>query len=270
MENTPVIEFDNVSYTYNRKTPFETRALQNISFQILKGEIVAVCGSTGSGKTTLIKMINRLLVNTSGTIKVSGQVFDSKLNIKELRKKVGMIFQYPDHQIFESSVKKELIYAGLKFGMHTKHALKKAKEACDNYGFDFNKYKNRNPFELSGGEKRKVAICSILAYEPEILIFDEPTAGLDNKGLIALKELILKLNGQGKTIILISHDADFIDEISHKIIVLKKAVTVYNGKTESFMKNYSKFEMEELGLEKPFRWIVEEKRKLQLSQRENL
>ncbi|MCK9226017.1 MAG: energy-coupling factor ABC transporter ATP-binding protein [Candidatus Muirbacterium halophilum] len=253
------VTFNNVEHIYNEKSPFEIKSLNGVDLQIKKGEIFFICGNTGSGKSTLIKLINRLLIAKTGSIKVLEFDMNTIKKPFELRKKVGMIFQYPDNQIFETRVKKELIYGPEKFGMSKREALVKIKESCVLAGLDYEGFKNRNPFELSGGEKRKVAICSILAYDPEIIIFDEPTAGLDNSSILSLKKMFFKLKEKGKTIIAVSHNIDFISECCDKICLLSGGKVIFSGDFVDTMMRFTNKELEVFGVEKPFIYRLLEK-----------
>lgn len=253
------VTFTNVSHIYNEGSPFETRSIENINVEIKKGEIFFICGNTGSGKSTLVKLINRLITKKSGQIKVLQFDMDNIKNPYELRKNVGMIFQYPDNQIFETKVKKELIFGPERFGMSKRLALSKIRQSCIMTGLDYDKFKNRNPFELSGGEKRKVAISSILACDPEVIVFDEPTAGLDNASIIHLKNMIFALKDKGKTLIIVSHNIDFISECSDRICVMSSGKVRSCGDFIDTMMRFSNKELEVFGVEKPFIFRIIEK-----------
>jgi energy-coupling factor transport system ATP-binding protein len=253
------VTFTNVYHIYNEGSPFETSSIENINIEVKKGEIFFICGNTGSGKSTLVKLINRLLIKKSGKIKVLQFDMDNIKDPYELRKNVGMIFQYPDNQIFETKVKKELIFGPERFGISKRAALSKIKESCIMTGFDYETFKNRNPFELSGGEKRKVAISSILAYDPDVIVFDEPTAGLDNASISHLKDMLLALKDKGKTLIVVSHNIDFISECSDRICVMSAGKVRYCGDFIDTMLKFSNKELEVFGVEKPFIYRLIEK-----------
>ncbi|MGM0607131.1 MAG: energy-coupling factor ABC transporter ATP-binding protein [Candidatus Muiribacteriota bacterium] len=256
-----MIEFCNIEYIYNKNTCFETIALKNLSFKVSEGEILSICGNTGSGKSTLIKLINGLLIPDNGQVKIAGKNISEIKNKKALRKKIGMVFQSPDHQIFEDSVKKELIFAPLKFGQNKREALKSARKSSQMCNLDYDKFKNRNPFELSGGEKRKVAIASIISYFPDILIFDEPTAGLDGESLKNLNTLFEQLKLQNKTIIVISHNMDFNFRHARNILVLNQGRKVFYGSVKKMISSYSGEKFRTWGLEKPFKAELDDIRK---------
>ena len=207
------IKVDNLFYTYLPKTPNQTIALKGISFNIPDHSFVAFLGQTGSGKSTLMQNINALLVPQSGSIEVDEfKVAPNKRknkNIKQLRKHVGLVFQFPEYQLFVETVEKDVAFGPKNFGDKNEEALKKAHDALISVGLN-EKYFKRSPFELSGGERRRVAIAGILAINPDILILDEPTAGLDANGADAIMSLVKKMHENGKTIILVTHDMELV------------------------------------------------------------
>ena len=229
------IKINHVSYTYLKKTPQATKALDDVNLEIQKGKITALIGHTGSGKSTLIQMLNALLIPDEGTIEVDDFVItnNKKKNkkIKELRQHIACIFQFPEYQLFEETVEKDVAFGLKNYGVKQEEAIKKAHEVLSLVGIDESFYL-RSPFELSGGEKRRVAIAGILAIEPDILVLDEPTAGLDPEGTKIVLNLVKKLNDEGKTIILITHDMDIVNEYSDEVIVLKEGRVVYQGDKE--------------------------------------
>lgn len=226
------IEIKNVSYTYNKKTPNEIRALDNISLTIEDHSFVGIVGETGSGKSTLIQMLNGLLIPDSGQIKVDGFIIESgkkkQKKLKDLRKHVGVVFQFPEYQLFEETVIKDVSFGPKNFKYKEEEALLKAKEALESVGIK-ESYYERSPFELSGGERRRVAIAGILSIEPDILVLDEPTAGLDPYGQEVIMNLIVDLYNQGKTIILVTHDMDLLLKYCQKVILLKQGKITYEG-----------------------------------------
>ena len=235
------IKVDNVSFTYSKKTPNSYEALHNVSLEIKKNSITGIVGHTGSGKSTLVQMFNGLLKPGSGTITVDDFVIDSKnkkiKNVKELRKKVGLVFQFPEYQLFDETVEKDVSFGPKNFGLKGEDAIKKAHEALTMMGIDESYYK-RSPFELSGGEKRKVALAGILAIDPEILILDEPTAGLDPKSSLEVLNLVEKLHKQGKTIVIITHDMDLLFKYCEHVILLKDGQVAFDGEPNKlFSKN---------------------------------
>ena len=235
------IKVNNVSFTYSKKTPNSYEALHNVSLEIKKNSITGIVGHTGSGKSTLVQMFNGLLKPETGTITVDDFVIDSKQkkikNVKQLRKHVGLVFQFPEYQLFDETVEKDVSFGPKNFGMNNIDALNKAHEALAMMGIDETYYK-RSPFELSGGEKRKVALAGILAIDPDILILDEPTAGLDPKSSLEVLTLVEKLHEQGKTIVIITHDMDLLFRYCDHVVLLKDGSVAFDGKPENlFQKN---------------------------------
>lgn len=234
-----LIETRNLTYIYDKKDPNGFDALHDINIQIEKGDFVAIVGKTGSGKSTLVQTFNALLLPTSGETRVENFIITGdkkrlKTELKELpieaqkdnkklsklRKKVGMVFQFPEYQLFAENVLKDVMFGPKNFGLSEEEAKKKSIEALKSVGLN-EKYFQKSPFELSGGEKRRVAIAGILASEPEVLILDEPTAGLDPIGKREIMELIKKYHESGdKTIIVVTHDMDIVLNYAKKVIVL--------------------------------------------------
>ena len=221
------IEVKNVSYTYYVSKNEFFKALENVSFTIEKSDFVAVVGKTGAGKSTLMQILNGLLLPSEGEVIIDDFVVskDKKRRSKKLfllRKKVGMVFQFPEYQLFEENVLKDVMFGPKNFGFNEEEAKQVSIEALKNVGIGEN-YFLRSPFELSGGEKRKIAIAGILASNPDILVLDEPTAGLDPSSKIEIMNLIKKLNNEGKTIILVTHDMDVVMNYAKKVVVLNDA-----------------------------------------------
>lgn len=226
------IKVSNVFYTYTPKSPNATLALNDVSLSIEEHSFVAFVGETGSGKSTLIQNLNALLVPSKGQIEVDDFVItpNAKKNkrIKELRKHVGLVFQFPEYQLFEETVEKDVAFGVKNFGADEKTALEKAHKALLSVGLD-ESYFTRSPFDLSGGEKRRVAIAGILAIEPDILVLDEPTAGLDPKGVHDIMSLVEQMHKDGKTIILVTHDMDVVMKYCEKVYVLNKGKLAFEG-----------------------------------------
>lgn len=226
------IEVKNLFHTYLVKTPNPSEALKGISLRIEEHSFNAIIGTTGSGKSTLIQHLNGLLIPTSGEIivdefKVTSNKKKNK-NIKQLRKHVGVVFQFPEYQLFEDTVEKDVAFGPKNFGDDEETALNKARAAIKLVGLD-ETYFARSPFELSGGEKRRVAIAGILAINPDILVLDEPTAGLDPTGAKDIMDLVESLYLGGKTIILVTHDMDLVLKYATKVFVLKDGTITYEG-----------------------------------------
>jgi len=228
------ITIDDVSLVYAKGTPFETKAVDHISLEINQGEFLGVIGHTGSGKTTLIQMIAGLMKPDSGTIALNGDdINDKDFDRRLLRKSVGVVFQYPEYQLFEETVYKDIAFAPKKAGLDEAAQDKAVKKACELLDIDFEAIKDKSPFELSGGQKRKVAIAGVLAVDPDILILDEPVAGLDPQGRKALMELITNLNNNGKTVIMITHSMDDLALYAKRVLVMKSGGMVYDDTPEA-------------------------------------
>jgi len=218
------IEVKNVSYTYDYSDKVHLKALDNVSFGIEKKDFVAIVGKTGAGKSTLIQMFNGLMIPDEGEIIVDDFIVtkDKKKRSKKLfllRKKVGIVFQFPEYQLFEETVLKDVMFGPKNFGLNEEETKKVALEALNNVHIPESNF-SRSPFELSGGEKRKVAIAGILASNPEIMILDEPTVGLDPIAKLDILNLIGELHNNGKTIVVVTHDMDVVMKYATKVIVL--------------------------------------------------
>ncbi len=218
------INFDSVSFVYAPKTPMEKRALCDVSLSIQEGSFTALVGRTGCGKSTLVQHLNALLNPSSGTVAIDEFINASNKKertkkTKPLRQKVGLVFQFPEYQLFEETVEKDVAFGPKNFGDDKETALKKAHEALRLVGLD-ESFDARSPFELSGGEKRRVAIAGILAIKPKYLVVDEPTAGLDPSGAKEIMDLFKTIHEQGTTVILVTHDMDIVLEYCTDVIVL--------------------------------------------------
>lgn len=217
-----MIEVKNLSYVYSPKTPFMTQALNNISLTIEDGDFFGIIGGTGAGKSTLVSHFNALtrVQKNSGTVIVNGMdLSQKKIDVKKLRSTVGMVFQYPEHQLFDDTVLKDVMFGPKNLGMNSEQANRAALEALNLVGLPSELY-SRSPFELSGGQKRRAALAGVIAMKPQILVLDEPTAGLDPKGKREIMQLILRIKAECPTIIMISHNMDEIAEYCNKIAVL--------------------------------------------------
>ncbi len=224
------IEIKNLSCVYGVRTPYEKKALDNVSFTVNEGESVGLIGMTGSGKSTLLQHLNGLIKLKSGSVKV----FDIDLtkrrpDLMKLRKHVGMLFQYPEYQLFADTVKDDIMFGPLNFGMKKPDAEQAAARAAELTGLNWEEIKDRSPLELSGGQKRRVAIAGILAYSPDILVLDEPTAGLDPLGKKEMLDLIASLRKTTvSTVITVSHNMDEIAEYCDRVIVLSDGKLLYD------------------------------------------
>ena len=229
------IEVTNLSYSYDNKK----FAIKDATTKINEGEFVAIVGHTGSGKSTFIQNLNALLIPTSGKVEVDEFVIEHKLkisNIKQLRKKIGIVFQFPEYQLFEETVEKDILFGPKNFNMDPKEIQHIASDVLYTVGLN-DSFLEKSPFELSGGEKRRVAIAGILAFNPDVLIVDEPTAGLDPNSAINMMNLFKKLNQQGKTIILVTHNMDHVLEYASRMIVFNNGNILADGKPLELYKN---------------------------------
>lgn len=244
------IVIENLSYVYSPKTPFEHKALDNISLTVEDGDFLGIIGATGSGKSTFIQHLNGLIKLTSGKITVDGIELHNKPDLKKLRAEVGMVFQYPEYQLFDETVEKDVSFGPKNLGLKKDEIAERVKEAVETVGLDYDEFKERSPFELSGGQKRRVAIAGVIAMRPQILVLDEPTAGLDPVGRIEMFDLIAKLKETTvKTIIMVSHNMDEISEVANKIAVLEHGKLCFHGTPKELFKHAE--ELEEIGLDIP-------------------
>lgn len=244
------IEVKNLSYSYLKKTPRRVDALKDISVSIDAGKITAIVGQTGSGKSTLVQCLNALIKPDEGEIKVDDFIIGPNKHknkrIHELRKHIGLVFQFPEYQLFEESVIKDVMFGPKNYGLSNEQALANSKKALNDVGLD-ESYYERSPFELSGGEKRRVAIAGILAIDPDILVLDEPSAGLDPDGLNTMISLIRKLNQEGKTIIIVTHDMNLVAGLADRSIVIQKGKIAFDGTPfELFSNNTFGLELPEI------------------------
>jgi len=218
------IEIKNLSYTYMKDTVFEHKALKDINLRIEDGEFIGLIGHTGSGKSTLIQHLNVLLKPSEGQIIIDGTDITQKgVSLKKIRQMVGLVFQYPEHQLFEETVYKDVAFGPQNLGLSPKVIEERVKEALSLVGLEYDKIKDLSPFELSGGQKRRVAIAGVLAMQPQVLILDEPTAGLDPKGRDEILSEIRRLHEKQKiTVILVSHSMEDIANLVDRVIVMSE------------------------------------------------
>lgn len=252
------IKVENLNYIYGQGTAFEQYALKDVNFEIPDGQFVGIIGHTGSGKSTLIQHLNGLIKPTSGHIYYNGQdIYQEGYSLKLLRSKVGLVFQYPEHQLFEVDVFSDVCYGPKNLGLPKEEIEERAKEALTLVNLDESLWK-QSPFELSGGQKRRVAIAGVMAMKPEVLILDEPTAGLDPKGRDEILEQILELHDKkGMTIILVSHSMEDIARYADRLMVMNQGEKVYDGTPKEVFEHYK--ELEAIGLAAPqITYIVHE------------
>ena len=246
------IILDNVSYTYQEGTPFASAALSDVSLSIEDGSYTAIIGHTGSGKSTILQLLNGLLVPTEGSVRVFDTLITStsvNKQIRQIRKQVGLVFQFAENQIFEETVLKDVAFGPQNFGVSVEEAEAIAREKLALVGIDESLFE-RSPFELSGGQMRRVAIAGILAMEPRILVLDEPTAGLDPIGRKELMALFKKLHQDGITIVLVTHLMDDVAEFADQVYVMEKGKLVKGGKPSLVFQNVEFMEKIQLGVPK--------------------
>ena len=243
-----IIELKDVDYIYNPGTPFEKKALDKINLQVEEGEFIGLIGHTGSGKSTLVQHLNGLMKPTSGTIIIDGKDLSSKeTKMKSVRQKVGLVFQYPEHQLFEETIYKDIAFGPRNLGLPEDEVDKRVRDAMELVGLEFEELKERSPFELSGGQKRRVAIAGVIAMKPKVLILDEPTAGLDPKGRDDILDEIRKIyDKESITIILVSHSMEDIARLVNRIFVMHKGKIALDGPTREVFSKTD--ELEEMGL----------------------
>ncbi|MBU5475075.1 energy-coupling factor transporter ATPase [Roseburia sp. MSJ-14] len=244
------IILDKVNYVYSEKTAYEIHALKDINLKIEDGEFIGIIGHTGSGKSTLIQHLNGLVKATSGGIYYNGQdIYDEDFNMKELRGKVGLVFQYPEHQLFETTIFADVCFGPLNQGLSKKEAELQAFTALRSVGLP-EEYWYQSPFELSGGQKRRVAIAGVLAMKPEVLVLDEPTAGLDPQGRDEILDQVAKMHRElGMTIILVSHSMEDVAKYVDRLIVMNHGSVMFDGTPKEVFHHYQ--ELEAVGLAAP-------------------
>ena len=244
------IALEHVNYIYSPGTAYEKRALNDISLEIGQGQFVGIIGHTGSGKSTLIQHLNGLMKATSGDILYDGQsIYAEGYDMRKLRSQVGLVFQYPEHQLFEVDVISDVCFGPKNQGLSEEESEKNAREALELVGFP-EKYYKQSPFELTGGQKRRVAIAGVLAMKPKVLILDEPTAGLDPKGRDEILDQIAKLHKEtGMTVVLVSHSMEDVARYVDRIIVMNKGEKMLDSTPKEVFRHYK--ELEEVGLAAP-------------------
>ena len=245
------IRFKQVGFAYQAGTPFEMRALHDISFSIEEGSYVAIIGHTGSGKSTILQHLNALLKPTEGIVELGDKTIDSTTgnkDLKPLRKKVGIVFQFPEAQLFEETVEKDIAFGPKNFGVSEEEALKIAAEVVKTVGLPEEVLK-KSPFDLSGGQMRRVAIAGVLAMKPEVLVLDEPTAGLDPKGRLEMMEMFYKLNKeQNMTIVLVTHQMNDVSDYADHVVVIESGKVVKEGSPKEVFADASWLLEKQLGV----------------------
>jgi energy-coupling factor transport system ATP-binding protein len=246
------ISLKQVEYRYQAKTPFERLAIFDVNFSIPSGTYLAIIGHTGSGKSTILQHLNAILQPTKGQITLGDRVIDSSKkakNLKDIRKKVGIVFQFPEHQLFEETVEKDICFGPLNFGVSEAEAKRRAREAIELVGLSPEILK-KSPFDLSGGQMRRVAIAGVLAIQPDVIVLDEPTAGLDPRGRREIMNLFYNLHKKkGLSTILVTHSMEDAAEYADQIVIMHRGTVYKKGKPEEIFSNPK--ELVELGLNVP-------------------
>lgn len=246
----PILRVENLSFTYNRNSVFFRDAIKDISFCAEKGEIIGIIGHTGSGKSTLVQHLNGLLKADSGTVYFKDKdIWEQPKKIKEVRSSIGLVFQYPEYQLFDETVYKDIAFGPINMGVTGEELQKRVYEAAESVGLSID-YMEKSPFELSGGEKRRVAIAGVIAMQPEIVVFDEPTAGLDPKGRETIIEIIKNYREKhNATILIVSHSMEDMALLADKLLVLSSGeVKMFDTPKAVFAQ---KDKLEEIGLSVP-------------------
>ena len=245
------IRFKQVGFAYQAGTPFEMRALHDVTFSVKDGSYVAIIGHTGSGKSTILQHLNALLKPTEGIVELGDKMIDSTTgnkDLKPLRKKVGIVFQFPEAQLFEETVEKDIAFGPKNFGVSEEEALKIASEVVKTVGLPEDVLK-KSPFDLSGGQMRRVAIAGVLAMKPDVLVLDEPTAGLDPKGRLEMMEMFYKLNKeQHMTIVLVTHQMNDVSDYADHVIVIESGNVVKEGSPKEVFSDASWLLEKQLGV----------------------
>ena len=241
---------DKVNYIYSPGTAYEIQALKDINLKIEDGQFIGIIGHTGSGKSTLIQHLNGLMKATSGAIYFHGKdIYDEDFDLRELRNRVGLVFQYPEHQLFETTIFDDVCFGPKNQGLSKEEAGLRAFEALRNVGMPEELY-YQSPFDLSGGQKRRVAIAGVLAMKPEVLILDEPTAGLDPAGRDEILDLVARMHRErGMTVILVSHSMEDVAKYVERIVVMNRGSVMYDGTPKEVFRHYK--ELEKVGLAAP-------------------
>lgn len=245
------IKVENLTHIYMPKSPFEKVALDNVNIEFESGQFIALIGHTGSGKSTLIQHLNGLLKPSSGKILIDGvDITEKNVKLSDIRKKVGLVFQYPEYQLFEETIEKDIQFGPRNLGLNEEEIDKRVKRAMAMVGLDYETYKDKSPFELSGGQKRRVAIAGVVAMEPKILILDEPTAGLDPKGRDEILAQIKNLHQEyNMTIILVSHSMEDVAKLAERVVVMNRGKAILDGTPSEVFKEIET--LEEVGLAVP-------------------
>ena len=242
------LDVRHLTYVYNPGTPFETQAVDDVSFEVHDGEFVGIIGHTGSGKSTLIQHFNALIEPTSGSVLVDGEDIFASKSRAALRRRVGLVFQYPEYQLFEETVLKDVCFGPKNMGKAEGECASAAREALRLVGLNEDTW-DKSPFELSGGQQRRAALAGVLAMQPEVLILDEPAAGLDPSGRKEILDIIKRIHLQGTTVIMVSHSMDDVARLCGRIIVMEKGRKAMDGTPAEVFSRVE--ELEKMGLKPP-------------------
>lgn len=245
------VKVENLTHIYNEGLPHESVAVQDVSFSIEDGQIAGIIGHTGSGKSTLVQHLNGLIKPKTGSIYIDGEnICDGKTVMREIRKKVGLVFQYPEYQLFEETVFKDVAFGPKNIGLADEELEDRVREAIELVGLDYEQVKDKSPFDLSGGQKRRVAIAGVIAMKPKVLILDEPTAGLDPKAHRDVLDMIIRVHEHENNItIMVSHNMEDIASMCDKVIVMDRAHAVMEGTPEEVFARRA--ELKQMGLAAP-------------------
>ena len=244
------VEARDLTHVYGADSPFESNALKNVNFTINDGEFIGIIGHTGSGKSTLIQHLNGLLKPTGGTVIVDGlDLMDKNTKMKDVRRRIGLVFQYPEYQLFEETVAKDIAFGPKNLGLSEEEIEERVQDAMRLVEMDYVQFAGKSPFELSGGQKRRVAIAGVLAMDPNILILDEPTAGLDPYGRDQILELICGWHRLGKTILMVSHSMDDVARYADRIFVMNRGCLEMQGTPDEVFAHEDR--LKEIGLDVP-------------------
>lgn len=244
------LTLENVTHTYQEGSPFQARAIENVNLEIWEGEFLALIGHTGSGKSTLGQHLNGLLKPTQGRVLLDGKdIHEKGYDKREVRRQIGLVFQYPEHQLFDETVKKDVGFGPRNLGLPSAEIDERVREALEKVGLDYDQVAEKSPFELSGGQMRRVALAGVLAMRPRILVLDEPIAGLDPLGREELMDMIKRLHEEGTTVVMISHSMDDVAKYATRAVVMDHGRLVMTGSPEEIFSRAE--ELTRLGLDVP-------------------
>ncbi|HIR78575.1 MAG TPA: energy-coupling factor transporter ATPase [Candidatus Egerieenecus merdigallinarum] len=244
------IEVRHLTHTYSQGSAFQATAIMDVNLTIQDGEFIGVIGHTGSGKSTLVQHLNGLLTPTSGQVLIDGEDMNQKgVDRRRIRQKVGLVFQYPEYQLFEETIAKDIAFGPKNLGLSPEEVDRRVRRAMEWVHLDYDRYAQRSPFELSGGQMRRVAIAGVLAMESKVLILDEPTAGLDPRGRDRILDMVKQLHAQGGvTVIMVSHSMDDISRLATRLIVMNKGRLVADGTPRELFRQVGMMESVGLGV----------------------